>query len=193
VNCIFQIHIWRFSNKNQIKSHATVTYPYRNSKCVWSWCSLNCEGCIQIHLNSKERFVLGKCTSASSFIRNKAGAMWGICRWDNYPKQTIIKQKFQKQVTVQSSTMNPNPHSNASSYWHHKEWCGKKSIITTNILTQHLNPYMSKEPIFRLFKPPLECQRPIYRLCVKRHSSIIVEDCMVTCFWNFCLLIVCLG
>jgi hypothetical protein len=22
-----------------------------------------------------------------------------------------------------------------------------------------LNPYMSKEPIFRLFKPPLECQR----------------------------------
>ena len=31
------------------------------------------------------------------------------------------------------------------------------------------NPYMSKEPVFRLFKPPLEFQRPIYRLCVKRH------------------------
>ena len=30
------------------------------------------------------------------------------------------------------------------------------------------NPYMSKEPTFRLFKPPLECQHPIYRLCVKR-------------------------
>ena len=36
----------------------------------------------------------------------------------------------------------------------------------------HFNPYMSKEPICRLFKPPLECQRPIYRLCVKRHSSM---------------------
>jgi hypothetical protein len=34
---------------------------------------------------------------------------------------------------------------------------------------------MSKEPIFRLFKPPLECQRPICRLCVKRHSSITIE------------------
>ena len=34
------------------------------------------------------------------------------------------------------------------------------------------NPYMSKEPVFRLFKPPLECQRPIYRLCVKCHSSM---------------------
>jgi len=31
---------------------------------------------------------------------------------------------------------------------------------------------MSKEPIFWLFKPPLECQRPINRLCVKRHSSM---------------------
>ena len=28
------------------------------------------------------------------------------------------------------------------------------------------NPYMSKEPIFRLFKPALECQRPYYRLCI---------------------------
>ena len=30
-----------------------------------------------------------------------------------------------------------------------------------------INPYMSKEPIFRLFKPPLECQRPICRLLRK--------------------------
>jgi hypothetical protein len=40
------------------------------------------------------------------------------------------------------------------------------------------NPYMSnksyssKEPIFRLFKPPLECQRPIYKLRVKPHSLL---------------------
>ena len=34
------------------------------------------------------------------------------------------------------------------------------------------NPYMFKEPVFRLFKPLIECQRPIYRLCVKRHSSM---------------------
>ena len=44
-----------------------------------------------------------------------------------------------------------------------------------NILMNYLfNPYMSnksyfsKEPIFWLFKPPLECQRPIYKLHVKR-------------------------
>ena len=40
------------------------------------------------------------------------------------------------------------------------------------------NPYMSKksyfskEPIFKLFKPPLECQRPIYKLCVKPNASM---------------------
>jgi hypothetical protein len=32
--------------------------------------------------------------------------------------------------------------------------------------------YFSKEPIFWLFKPPLECQRPIYKLHVKPHSSM---------------------
>ena len=35
------------------------------------------------------------------------------------------------------------------------------------------NPYMSKKSIFRIFKPPpLECQRPTYKICVKPHSSM---------------------
>ena len=38
------------------------------------------------------------------------------------------------------------------------------------------NPYMSKEPVFRLFKPPLECQRPINRLCVK---CLFIDDVTV--------------
>jgi G:T-mismatch repair DNA endonuclease (very short patch repair protein) len=33
--------------------------------------------------------------------------------------------------------------------------------------------YFAKEPIFRLFKPPIEYQRPIYKLCVKPHWSIM--------------------
>jgi len=53
-------------------------------------------------------------------------------------------------------------------------------FILCQAVVSYINPYMSKEPINRLFKHPLECQRPIYRLCIKRRSSIDVTVYMTS-------------